>query len=119
MWIFTKSGMLSVVEHRDSPETLLVRARALEHLKAAFPDYEIWTESGSDYRYRAWIGREAVAEYVAQQVKSVDYDNFKASLTDDRYHDACLSVWCAMMRMQNLPADRAEDQLDMFGRFPQ
>ena len=33
MWIFTPTGFLSVVEHRDDSRCLIVRARAKEDLK--------------------------------------------------------------------------------------
>ena len=35
---------------------------------------------GNDYRYRAWIGREPLAEGLAAIGRSVAYDNFKAEV---------------------------------------
>ena len=37
MWVFTSTGMLSVVAHRELQGSLLVRARSPFHIREMFP----------------------------------------------------------------------------------
>lgn len=98
MWLFTNKGFVSVVADRADTKTgnLLVRARDRNHLAELFPNAEIFSKTPSDYKWRAWVSREDVAELMLQTVNSIDYTNFKDSIRDDTYHDACLEVWEAM-----------------------
>jgi hypothetical protein len=98
MWIFTNKGFLSVVADRGNPETgnLLVRSRDRNHLEELFPQAEIFSKTPSDYKWRAWISRSAVSKLMQSQVDSLNYTNFKNSIPDDKYHDACVGVWNTM-----------------------
>jgi hypothetical protein len=98
MWIFTNKGFISVVADRGNPETgnLLVRSRDRNHLEELFPQAEIFSKTPSDYKWRAWISRSAVSKLMQSQVDSLNYTNFKNSIEDDKYHDACLDVWEVM-----------------------
>ena len=40
-------------------------------------------------------------ETVACYVKNIGYDNFKASIDDFEYHDACIDVWRRMWAYGN------------------
>jgi hypothetical protein len=104
MWIHLSDSFLSVVAHRTQPDDLLVRARVAGDIGRVFPGV-IETETPSaDYRYRATIPRKTVAAVLAEQVASIDYDNFKNSVTEDDRHDAYFQSWHAMHRLQS---DRA------------
>jgi hypothetical protein len=98
MWIFTNKGFISVVADRGNPETgnLLVRSRDRNHLEELFPQAEIFSKTPSDYKWRAWISRSDVSNLMQSQVDSLNYTNFKNSIEDDKYHDACLDVWEVM-----------------------
>ena len=98
MWIFTNKGFISVVADRGNPETgnLLVRSRDRNHLEELFPQAEIFSKTPSDYKWRAWISRSEVSNLMQSQVDSLNYTNFKNSIEDDKYHDACLDVWEVM-----------------------
>jgi hypothetical protein len=37
MWLFTSKGFVSVVQHLDDKDSLMVRARVKSHLQALFP----------------------------------------------------------------------------------
>jgi len=37
-----------------------------------------------------------VQEAMVQYVRTMVYDNFKASIDDHEYHDVCLNVWHTM-----------------------
>lgn len=100
MWIFTNRGMLSVVSERPDAAMLLVRARAKGHIEAAFPDAKVTRTVHRDYRYRARVPRKTVARVIAAQIAAIDYPNFKDSVRDDAYHDACAGAWGVMFRYQ-------------------
>lgn len=100
MWIMTNKAFLSVVDKSTQKGCLLVRARRMEHLKAVFPYAKVRETFGTDYRYRADIPREAVAEAIAEQIRGVDYTNFKDSVLDHDYHDALMGVWHDMADLQ-------------------
>ena len=82
MWIFTPTGFLSVVEHRDDSCCLLVRARALEDLKeiSEFAMQEIIEMPEADYRYRVEVARVTFAAFMRVQIAEIDYPNFKGRL---------------------------------------
>ena len=98
MWLFTNKGFISVVADRGNPETgdLLVRSRDRNHLAELFPDAEIFSKTPSDYKWRAWVSRKDVAALVLKTVDTLNYTNFKNSIKDDKYHDACLYIWEVM-----------------------
>jgi hypothetical protein len=100
MWVFTNRGFLSIVEHRDDPETMVVRSRFAGHIKNLFPRAKVMRTPEADYLYRAFIPREKVTEAMSRFAEDIHYPNFKNSISDDRYHDACMDVWSALYRHQ-------------------
>ena len=80
MWIFVSGGFLSVVAHRTQPENLLVRARHPEHIRAVFSEAEQIHMPGADYPYRTVVSRDAVQTAMVNQIQTMAYDNFKASI---------------------------------------
>ncbi len=96
MWLFVSGGFLSVVAHRTQPESLLVRARHPDHIHAAFPEAEVSHMPTADYPYRTVVSRTVVEDAIANYVRTMMYDNFKASIDDVEYHDACLDIWRTM-----------------------
>lgn len=80
MWLFTTQGFYSVVEDRDDPRWLLVRARTREDLAALgsqVEGLEVFESADADYRWRARLLREEWLAAIAQLVHAVDYPNFK------------------------------------------
>jgi hypothetical protein len=112
MWIFTKEGFFSVTELPQSRDVVLIRARTREDLEALiggmyneacwhrFPILETPT---SDYRWRAVLNRDEVADHVSGLVRTIDYDNVKDSIDkgDQRRHTAMVRVWAAMLTLQD------------------
>lgn len=100
MWLFTSDGFVSIVADKNDPhgDRLLVRSRDKMHITNVFPDAEVFSKQPSDYQWRAWVSRKDVTYAMINNVKHLDYTNFKDSIVDDRYHDACLDVWGAMYR---------------------
>jgi hypothetical protein len=96
MWVFTSKAFLSIVEYPGETEILWVRARFPGHIESAFPNADVHETPECDYRYRASVGRDVVARWIAREVQDVKYGNFKQSIGENFYHDACLSVWTEM-----------------------
>lgn len=111
MWFFTKQGFYSAVteERGKHKGKLVVRARepgALELLRDAYMPELTKTSIGarSDYRYRAWIEREAFAEGMARVARDIDYSNFKSKVASERglglYEKLLHQVWSVMGKIQ-------------------
>lgn len=100
MWIFTNQSYLSVVQHRDDPNLVLVRARIEGDIEEIFPEAFVFQEKGSDYKYRAAIEKSEVAVAIAKQIMEIDYDNFKGSIEDINRHNVYLYVWFTMLQWQ-------------------
>ena len=96
MWLFTSNSFVSVVADRDDTQSsrLLVRARIKGDIDQLFPDAEVMETPLADYRYRAWIDRQAVSNAFTKQVEGLTYTNFKNSVKDkerSKASDACLA----------------------------
>lgn len=101
MWIMFSESFLSIVDKAKDPDCLLVRARRKGDIENVFgPAFKGVETSGHDYLYRAEIPRRVVANVVRDRILSIDYDNFKNSVDDDRLHDVYASVWGVMGRLQ-------------------
>jgi hypothetical protein len=117
MWLFTSNGFLSIVDKAPNPDQLVVRARCEGHIEAVFPDAKVIRDGSGDYLFRAFIDRPDVADALFKAVMDLDYPNFKNSIKDDRYHNACSSVWGVMSRLQPVPpySGGSSRNYDMFG----
>jgi hypothetical protein len=104
MWLFTSRGFISIVQHVDDADCLLVRARVRDHLKALFPAAAIVETVDSDYRYRSNVPRKVVQQVLADQVNAINYPNFKNSVSDPAYRSACNRVWGVMRVLQEWPS---------------
>ena len=86
MWVYLNNAFLSIVQHRDDPGALLVRARRHDDLfrflsgNDAGIGIEIERTPEADYPYRARVPRLTLGHLLADQALRIDYDNFKASL---------------------------------------
>lgn len=100
MWIMTTKGFISAVAWRGCKRTLCVRARNVDHLRDLFPGKEIMVNQAADYLYRCRIERKYFQAVIDAEIKLIDYHNFKAQISDHRYHDALMDVWRAMHRLQ-------------------
>lgn len=106
MWLFTKSGFFSAVQHRQSADVILLRARFKGDLEKLFETY--WIESKvektpcADYPFRACIQRKTWERIVAAEASKIDYDNFKAAAHDGTPRDdALMRCWSAMRAAQD------------------
>ena len=102
MWIFLPNSYPSIVQKSGDAEagTLTVRGRIKGDIEAVRTDAVVSEGGGTDYRYRAKIPREAVAQALHDQVMCIGYSNFKGSVKDHQRHDAYMRVWAAMFGYQ-------------------
>jgi hypothetical protein len=97
MWIFSETGFVSVVAHRDDDDTFLVRSRdrkSLETLSKVSKAGIIETVD-SDYPFRVYISRDSFAKWSADQIKKLDYPNYKGRMYTARpeFGNALHDVW--------------------------
>lgn len=101
MWIMTKNGFVSAVQKHGKFQ---LRARDRESLLAlGYEPTDIVTGVGTDYPFRVYTTREIFTAVLAQQVREIDYTNFKDAAKKSRgaqYADALNSVWFAMLRLE-------------------
>lgn len=118
MWLFTTRGFLSIVENKDDPDLLHVRARCKEDIEkfaelvkgiGPFNDplhpaenIQIERTEYGDYLYRFDAPRDAVVAAVNSLVHEINYTNFKASTEDHskEREKAYFKVWAAMQELQ-------------------
>lgn len=100
MWIFMNDSFLSIVEDRDRPGFLRVRARVAGDIERVFPfcEGEVEERPRNDYRFMALVPRAAVAEAITRRIVGIDYGNFKDSVPESDRHDYYAEVWGAMYR---------------------
>ncbi len=105
MWIFEPNGFFSIVENRDNPEEVIIRARFktdLENLskKVTFRSSIIKTLN-ADYHYRAFADKTIVANYLFNAALNIDYLNFKSTIKNANRHSLYLDVWDIMRKAQD------------------
>jgi hypothetical protein len=114
MWLFTETGFLSAVAHFEDPEVLVVRAReetSLRRLSVA-AETAIVPTPANDYPFRIHVGRDVFAEWLLEQVSSLNYTNYKSHMVQTRGHEfteALHAVWAAMHAIET-PRVTQEDR---------
>jgi len=106
MWVVTTQGFYSVVELREDPSKVLVRARTredMEALREQIPSLEPVEGAGTDYRWRAVVTREQWKYAVAELAEGIDYPNFKDAVAGRQGRvraKTYLRVWSALRELQ-------------------
>lgn len=105
MWLFTKNSFVSVVQHRERPDDVLVRARVKKHLTRLFPEKakEIFQDAKADYHWRLILSKQELAARISAYIlQSLDYDNFKAAqeADDPAWMRFLHAVWGEGLRLQ-------------------
>ena len=101
MWIFLPESFISVVQKPGDTDTLTVRARIKGDIESVFPEACVEADKGTDYKYRARVSRQAVAQVLHDQVMDLNWGNFKGEVKDRKRHDAYMNVWRAMYAVQD------------------
>ncbi len=105
MWICMNDAFLSIVKDKHS-DRLLVRARRPHDITTVFPQAAVIADAGTDYKYRAFVGRDEVAKAIADRLTSIDYTNFKNSVHDHGLHESYARFWHIMYALQKKIEDR-------------
>ena len=107
MWLFTRDGFLSLVQDRDNPDLLQVRARDRADILAHFPQAQVLDTAGADYAFRALVNRREVADTIHAAVMGLSYTSHAkeemadASPPNPRRMSAYYTVWTALAEMQD------------------
>lgn len=106
MWIFTKTGFLSIKEHWDDSDCLLVRGRIKGDIEHYFPKATVEHTPDNDYLYRAKIPKIEFATVMVNEIMKIDYTSFKSEIEDRRRIPWHLRIGAIMEDMQ----ERIEDE---------
>ena len=120
MWLFSETGFVSAVQHRDDPDTFIIRARDRKSLEplAKFAKTKIIENTGTDYPFRVFITRKQYAQWVAKQIESLDYTNYKSRMHTSRgadFCDALHDVWADMQAVSPNRKRRSRYSEDVWG----
>ena len=103
MWVYTTSGFLAIVQHKDRPGFFQVKSRSAAPLESLWPDQEIEVIDWADYRFRITIRKEQVMPVITGALESLDYTSFKNECSEDEdYHRALTRIWVIMHQFQDL-----------------
>ena len=102
MWIASTSGFFSIVQHREFPDQVFVRARVKKDLENLFDPERISHTPEADYHWRVMISKAEASEIFLRQFQKINYPNFKnevAKIPSQKdkllaYHD----IWSVMWR---------------------
>jgi hypothetical protein len=117
MWLFTETGFVSAVQHRDDENLLVVRARdrlSLEPLSFS-ATAEITTNPYADYPYRVIVSKTQFNTWVSSSIKFLDYPNFKDQVKVVRgnvFARTLGSVWATMLDAEDAEAHAMRQNID-------
>lgn len=103
MWLMVNNSFLSIVHKECEPDELLVRARRAGDIERVFPGVKVTRSPGTDYLFRSVVKRSEVGIKLAQIADGIEYNNFKASVSNNKLHDAYARVWSVMASLQPTP----------------
>ena len=70
MWLYTHKGFLSIVQDFRDENQVMVRGKFKEDIHDYFPDAPVEIDTSIDYKYRAYLPREVVADRLRNYVLS-------------------------------------------------
>ena len=101
MWIFTKHGFISIVQHNSMPGHFQVKSRVAAPLDYFWPNHQIEVIEWADYRFRITIPKEEVVPILVRGLQGVSYTSFKNECeVDEDYHYALARTWSIMYNYQ-------------------
>lgn len=132
MWVYLQNSFLSIIDPDGAYDgskgpvsnKLLVRGRFKGDIERVFPRSKVTETPARDYRYRALVSRETVAQAMYRAVMNNGAKNFKGSVKEKWRHDAYQGCWGVMeaeqyrqhapKRPTSLKIDEFEDEIDGF-----
>ena len=107
MWIFTKHGFISIVQHNSISDHFQVKSREPSPLKELWPEHEIEVIEWADYRYRITIAKSEVVPVLAGAIEDITYTSFKNECEKDGYYHYVLTrIWELMYNYQQYCSGR-------------
>lgn len=112
MWLFTKNSFVSAVQHRNQPNTLIVRARRKQDLVKLFPKKakQIERTIDADYLFRVMVSKKEFAKRMADYIQQeLTYDNFKGAQGRDtpNWMRFLHEVWHSAYNLQSIENSKA------------
>jgi hypothetical protein len=111
MWLITKTGFVSLVQHDTDSSKIRARARRREHLADTFDLFDAdiidLGPDAPDYRWHADVPRSHVAQAMYDSVMDLDYtSHVKEAVAgdDDVMYTAMLGCWRALYQLQDQAA---------------
>jgi hypothetical protein len=106
MWLFSETGVYSIVQSRNNRDELVVRTRFREDLDRLRERYlpslgPVLSHRGTDYQYRAIARKEDFATAHSSIARGIGYTNFKSHIWETpgkERHDAYTDVWTVLRR---------------------
>lgn len=99
MWVYTRDGFYSIVQHRDQPDVAVVRGRVEEDIRRFAErlvkygvETDVWADESADYLWRFYAPLETVGRVLGELTEEIDYDNFKSAAPKDR-GAVLMAVW--------------------------
>ncbi len=93
-WLCFNDAFLSVVNHSDDKDLLVVRGCRRYHLTNVFgKDAQITVTPEKDYKYRVVADRKKVAQIIAARINQINYGNFKDSVGTEDLHELYGRFW--------------------------
>jgi hypothetical protein len=114
MWITSLDGFISVNASMNKPDHRHLKARRLEHLESAFPDFvddvddKYETNEQHDYRFHLDVPTEVVVEWLTRATEAIDYTGNTKGNIGERWpelSEAAFAVWAAMYEVQETAAN--------------
>jgi hypothetical protein len=111
MWIFTETGFISAVAHRDDQRFMVVRARDKQSLEelALMSQTEIEYSPNADYSWRTVVHKQDLYQFMEHAISVADYDNFKNRVyktRGNRFASALNEVWSIMHNVEDEAAKK-------------
>lgn len=99
MWVMTTAGFFSVVQHRDDPDKVMIRARCEEDINALaelIPGAQPVNTPNADYTWRITVSAAEWVHALTTIALDVDYPNFKSAVKSPKHKAAYTRVWGVM-----------------------
>lgn len=113
MWLFTRYGFFSVVQHKNNPDLVVIRARERGDIEWAanfvnegrlpidIPDCQVEGTPLNDYRFRIIVERDEFQDLLDHLAEEMNYVNFRDTINGDPVRDnAYTEVWQTMRNFQ-------------------
>lgn len=124
MWLFSETGFVSAVAHRDDKNKFIVRGRDKQSLEplAKFARTKIIEGGGTDYPFRVFVSKKKFTEWTLKQIENLEYTNYKSRMYTTRgpeFCDALHDVWSDMQQVSPKKGGKVGYAGRDYGKVPQ